>query len=177
MKRKFTNFLTVLLLLASVPILMNSCSDDSVSKEEIFDYVKENQELLESFPYDEYEDAIEAKDSNDNWETISSEFCIAYFGEDTIIKSVFQDQNEQMIFHCGGSGIGLGKNTYCGFYYSPQGVVSPEELEDLELSEIEDGIYDGKSSSGRCYARHEKIADNWYYFYEEYKNQSFFLNT
>ena len=175
MKRKL-GFVLAILLLTCTLFLMWGCDDESVSKEVIFQYLTDNKALLENFPYDEYQQALESDETNDGWERISRDFCCHYFGEDTIVKSVVQHEDGQILFNCGSTGIGLKNTTYSGFYYSAKGAITPDELEDLELSEITPEIYEGRSSSGRCYARHEKIAEGWYYFYEEYHYQVFFIN-
>jgi hypothetical protein len=71
-------------------------SDDSADKDEIFTFVRENEEEL-----------LKAIESGD----------FSAFENQGVIKEI-EDDDEAVDFSCGGAGVGSG-TSYVGFYYTP----------------------------------------------------------
>ena len=133
--RSLCLFLCLMTVLSFASCSFPNPFDDRARKEDIFAYVKENEDALL--------DAI----NKDDFLTIRTSTRIIQLIDDDEIGRGFVD------FDCGGSGFGS-ETSYCGFYYS----------DDDNMTEIwcaPSGVSLGKSGSG--YEWHEENGDNTYY--------------
>ena len=129
-----------LLFCLIVALSFASCSfpnpfDDRADKEDIFAFVKEN------------EDSLVACINNNDFSEIKGKTHMIHRIDTDDIKFGFVD------FDCGGSGFGS-ETSYCGFYFS----------DDDNMTEIwcaPSGVSLSKSGSG--YEWHEENGDNTYY--------------
>lgn len=164
--------LSMLLLVVVALFLLRSSllwlADTEIPKNAIFDYVKENQELLENFPYDKYYETIKKSDA---YGSISKKFIRDYLGDNapdfhiTEISATETDENRVMTFDCCRKFSLKISNTYTGFYYSEADAPYADDLT-TELKETSPGVYEW--GDGNITIRHEKITDHWYYYYEQW---------
>ena len=128
---------------AEIFYLLVAMGDDRADKEDIFVYVRENEDALSQ--------AIENGTYSD-------------FENEGVIKDISAD-DEVVGFYCGGAGMG-GETSYIGFYYSPKNDMAaiwcaPESAEDLIPS---GNGYEWLEPHGdnRYYTEH--ICGNFYYY-------------
>ena len=127
--------------------------NDDLSKDQIFEYVSQNHEILESIAKDEIPS-----------ETAEVEALIQNrLGNRTIVKSIYRYNANHMDFYCGGTGLAT-NSTYSGFYYSADDTPFALEFPSNELEEVSPGVYEWKSSSGEAITT-ERIMPNWFYYH------------
>lgn len=159
----------VAIIALSVFFVSYRINNDNITYNKIVSYVNDNYEMLENFSYSEIE---KIKYSNDNPEIKKQkeeEIIKRYLGENTIVKSVY-DYNENVLqFYCGSSGF-LDAGTYTGFYFSRDDMPYSFEFNNLELVEISPSVFEGQDEKGAQQShgghriRTEKIRDKWYYY-------------
>ena len=142
MKKVLCLFLCLLASLSftSCSLLLLSGGDDRADKEDIFAYVKENEDLL-----------LKCIDENDFSEIKSSAGIIQYIDVDDI-------GNGFVNFDCGGAGFGP-ETSYRGFYYS-----ADDDMTEVWCAHCDN---DSLRESGEGYLWKEswtdKYGDNTYY--------------
>lgn len=135
--------------------------NDSVPKDEIFEYVKGHTDQLGSFQYELYEEVKADEKSR-------KQFIQNALGKDTIVKHVYRYSPEIVEFYCGGSGI-VTSSTYCGFYYSKQDVPFALKFENVsQLKKTSEAVYEWESEDQRKTFYTERIQPNWFYYYMEW---------
>lgn len=132
-------------------ILLNLCAcdtlDNRLSKDDIFNLVKENENLISDDIKNNNFDATKELDG---------------IGEINLYDDIIE-------FSCGGAGFGPA-TAYCGFYYTEDDNMTaiwcaPESEADLEP--YENGfLYEQENGDNRYYT--EKICDNFYYYEASY---------
>ena len=141
-------------MLWPILLFLSSCSlfGNDVSQEEIFAYVEENCKALNS--------AITAQ--------MTAEELRNTLGGNSIVERITFDAYEGNIvnFSCGGKGNATNA-IYIGFYYSPNDVPSVMEFFDIELQEIEPGVFEWKNKDGSHQLRTIRILPNWFYYYKK----------
>ncbi|MDI9505929.1 MAG: hypothetical protein QM271_07460 [Bacillota bacterium] len=132
-------------------------SDDSQSKEDICQYVKEHVEDLSGFPYLTYQMI---------WSDEKKQLFIEDdLGIDTIVKNVYRYNQDILKFYCGGTGI-VTSSTYSGFYFSKKDVPFALEFEEeAQFTQTGDGMYEWESEDGQKQVITERILPNWFYYY------------
>lgn len=130
--------------------------NDSVSKEKVFEYVRENTEALSAFPYDAYR-----RNTNDE----AKEFFIHdALGTDTIVKDVYRYNPSVLEFYCGGTG-NVTSSTSGGFYYSREDMPYAFEFEsEAQFTQISDDVYEWKSEDRQKAVYTERIQTNWFWY-------------
>ncbi len=122
-------------------LFLVATGDDSADKDEVFDFVSENEEELLK--------AIECGD-------------YSAFENQGFIKDI--DADETVVdFSCGGAGVGSG-TSYVGFYYTPENDMAAVWCAPSSASALipsEDGFL-WKSRDNRYYTEH--ICGNFYYY-------------
>lgn len=124
-------------------LFLVATDDDRAEKEEVFDFVLENEEELRK--------AIEDGD-------------FSAFENQGIVKDI--DPYETVVdFYCGGAGVGSG-TSYVGFYYSPDNDVTavwcaPSSISDLTPSG--DG-YEWSETGGDNRYYTQRICENFWYY-------------
>lgn len=147
---------SMLVLMLAACLFFSGCSDDSVQKETIFEYVVKNINVLSAFPYSIYK-------SSTNYET-EIPFIQDVLGQDTIVKSVYQYDSSILGFYCGGTGI-VTSSTYCGFYYSREDMPYAFEFEsEAQFTQISDNVYEWQSEDRQRAVYTERIQPNWFWY-------------
>ena len=139
-------------------VFLTGCGlfDDVVSKDRIFEYVSQNHEILESIANDE----IPSKDAEEK------KFIRDRLGNQTIVKSIYKYNDNNIDFYCGGTGLVTG-STYSGFYYSADDTPFALDFPTNELVETSFGVYEWKNDTGEAITT-ERIMTNWFYYYMEW---------
>ena len=162
MKKTIIIMMTNLIL----SIFLAGCEDfldESVSRDKIFSYVQANYIELEKFPYNEIKEFNSLKPGkNMEMKSEHEEKVIReHLGDDTIVRSVY-DYNEDILdFFCGGSGI-VTSSVYTGFYFSKEDIPYTFEFDDAKLTEIEEGVFEWDGGGRKIHT--EKIMDHWWYY-------------
>lgn len=128
---------------SAVFLFLVATGDDRADKEDIFDFVRENEDALRK--------AIEAGD-------------YSAFEHQGFIKDVSADESV-VEFSCGGAGVGSG-TAYVGFYYTPDNNMTalwcaPSSADSLKPF---DGGYMWTEENGDNQYYTEKIRENFYYY-------------
>ena len=157
-------YLLIRLAYALFFIVLINQGDDTVPKDIVVDYVEQNYELLEQFPYHKIEE-IDWSSETDADEDLELQIINEYLGDDTIVKSVYAYNENILKFYCGGSGI-VTSSTYSGFYFSKDDTPHALDFDGSELTEIGKDIYEWDVGYKKIST--EKIIDGWYYYYLEW---------
>ena len=136
-------------------VVLTGCGlfDDDVSRDQIFEYVSQNHEILESIVKGEI------PSENDEEKALIRD----RLGSQTIVKSIYRYNDNNIEFHCGGTGLAT-DSTYSGFYYSADDTPFALEFPSNELTEVSAEVYEWKSSTGEAITT-ERIMPNWFYYH------------
>ena len=144
--------------LFSCCVVLTGCGlfNDDVSREQIFEYVRKNHEILEYIAKDillseNAEEEIMIRDR---------------LGIRTIVKNIYRYNDNNIDFYCGGTGLAT-NSAYSGFYYSADDTPFALEFPSNELTETSPGVFEWKSSTGEAITT-ERIMTNWFYYYMEW---------
>ncbi len=165
MKKLFPLLLTACMLLSGceavetlagigVFAVLNSINRET-PKDEIFAYVADNYETLESLPLDTLpEDYDEQKAFADSRL------------EGSPVQSIGRERNCEALvvdFSCEGAG-NVTNSIYVGFYYSELDLPYPMVFDTETLTETAPGVYqwENEDSSHQIYT--ERIREHWYYY-------------
>ena len=144
--------------LFSFCVVLTGCGlfNDDASRDQIFEYVSKNHEILESIakgriPSENAEEEALIRDR---------------LGSRTIVKSIHRYNYNNVDFYCGGTGLAT-NSTYSGFYYSADDMPFALEFPSNALAEISPGVFEWKSGTGEAITT-ERIMPNWFYYYMEW---------
>ena len=152
------------LIVLTTSILLSLCFGEVKSYDTISEYVKNNQETLEKFPYDDLP-SPNAKEHR--------EFIRKTLGNDTIVEYIyyFPQFEESIDFYCGGSG-GTNTTICSGFYYSPNNEPIGNSCDTEDLVETNSGVFEYWYPNAENYDYYYitvKITDNWFYYYQDWR--------
>ena len=144
----------------AVIVLLTLCAcglfDDDVPREKIFEYVRDNEELLMDFMQQNPQ-----KDKLDKLGNPTYDFTP--LGRRTIVKNMHAYTDSVIQFYCGGTGLST-NSTYSGFYYSADDTPYAFEFPTDELEETSPGVFEWASRTGEAIVT-ERILPCWFYYH------------
>ena len=150
---RFAKRIMAFIVVALSIVNLSACRlmDDRVPKEKIFKFVNENQSKLAAF--------VE-KSEEANFEDFQKEV-----GSTFVVKNVSENRSDIIDFSCGGTGLAT-NSTYVGFYYSADDKLVSPCFEDVDFTEVSDGVYEWQDERGLHKSHIERICENWFYYDE-----------
>ncbi len=145
-----------LLLILSLLVSLCGCQREP-PKEEIFNYVRENQAALEALVKN-YPTKAALSETKPEKE----------LGLFTMVKDFFyREEGEVLEFYCGGTG-NVTNSTYYGFYYSKSDEPHGLEFDHHPLRESSEGVYEWHNSDRSHVVITERILAGWFYYWLKY---------
>ncbi len=126
-------------------------------KEEIINYVMENQIALEA--------VVKNYTTND---ALSETTPRKELGLSTMVdKLYYYEEGEVLKFSCGGTG-NVTASTYYGFYYSKSDEPYGMEFDHNELTETSEGVYEWHNEDRSHIIITERILPGWFYYWMKF---------